>query len=132
MLCATREYHTSAREAGVWNVLFRDEQPPRLVSHDPICRLKSTKDLGPFCVVQPVLKALIINPTLFLNGRTGLRTHIWFKFGERNIQHLTFCDDHRPLDHILQLPDIVGPVIPNERLHCFGRDGGDHAIVPPG
>jgi hypothetical protein len=31
MLCATREYYTSACEAGVWNVLFRDEQPPRLV-----------------------------------------------------------------------------------------------------
>ena len=29
--CATREYHTSACEAGVSNALFRDEQPPRLV-----------------------------------------------------------------------------------------------------
>ena len=36
--------------------------------HDSICRLKSTKDLGPFCVAQPVLKALMINPTLFLKG----------------------------------------------------------------
>jgi hypothetical protein len=71
----------------------------------------------------------MIDPTLFLNGRTGLRTHIGFKLGERNIQHGAFGDDYCPLHHILQFPDIAGLMIPKERLHCLGRNGVDRAIV---
>ena len=71
-------------------------------------------------------------------GRTDCRiwrirfgTDIWLKFGEANIQHRTFRNDDRALDYILEFSNIARPVIPDQSLHRFRKDGVNHAIVPP-
>src|SRR5579871_3257444 len=53
-----------------------------------------------------------------------------FEFAERDIQYRAFRDDHRPFDHILKFAYVTGPMVADQRLHCFGRDAVDHTIIP--
>ena len=49
----------------------------------------------------------------------------------RDLKNRAFGEDHRPLDHILQLADIPRPRIFDQRGHGLRRNGVDGLADPP-
>jgi hypothetical protein len=62
---------------------------------------------------------------------SGFRADVPIEFGKGNMKHRTFRNDDRTFDHILQFSNISRPVIADQGLHRFRRDGVSPAAITP-
>ena len=97
----------------------------------PIRLFEGAHNLSPFRLIQRFLKTSVMDRTGLRNRRIGFCADIRLEFGKANMQHRTFRNDDRPLDHILQFSNISRPVIAEQSFHSFRRDGVDHAVIAP-
>src|SRR5260370_35958445 len=77
----------------------------------PIRLFEGAQNLSPFRLIQRFLKTFVLDRTGLPNCQIVFWADIRLEFGEGNMQHRTFGNDDRTLDHILQFSNISRPVI---------------------